>query len=145
MSDKANFIYIEAQKCTELGDKNKSRLTRWMTYLTYPSQEAVFNLAQEDQIIAEAMEGEKVFFRTPKEMREYEAREKYEMDMLSAEENGRAEGIVQGRAEGKAEGIAQGRIEGLLETAKNMLAAGVSIEQIKKFTNLDDKQLAELL
>ena len=125
MSDKATFIYIEAQKCTELGDKNKSRLTRWMTYLTYPSQEAVFNLAQEDQIIAEAMEAEKVFFRTHKEMREYEAREKYEMDMISAEENG--------------------RIEALLDTAKKMIAAGVSIEQIKKFTNLDDKQLAEIL
>ena len=83
MSDKATFIYIEAQKCTELGDKNKSRLTRWMTYLTYPSQKTVFNLAQEDQIIAEAMETEKVFFRTPKEIRGYEACEKYEMHMAS--------------------------------------------------------------
>lgn len=104
-------------------------MTRWMTYLTYHSQEAVFNLAQEDHIIAEAMEAEKVFFRTPKEMREYESREKYEMDMLSAEENG----------------IAKGEIKANLNTARKMLAAGLSVEQIKQFTNLNDEQLAELL
>ena len=33
-----------------------------------------------------------MFFRTPKEMREYEAREKYDMDIISAEDNGRVEG-----------------------------------------------------
>ena len=62
MTDKVNFIYIEAQKCQELGDRNRSRLTRWMTYLTYPSQEEVYQLAKDDEIIAEAMEAEHVFF-----------------------------------------------------------------------------------
>ena len=128
MSDKVNFIYIEARKCQELGDRNRSRLTRWMTYLTYPSQEEVFQLAKDDEIIAEAMEVEKVFFRTPEEMREYEAREKYDMDIISAEDNGRAEG----------------RIEALLETAKNLLKLGLSVEQIKAATHLNDEQLAQL-
>lgn len=77
-----------------------------------------------------------MFFRTPKEMSEYEAREKYEMDMLLAEDNG--------RAEGRAEGIAEGRIEALLETAKNLLKLGLSVEQIKAATHLNDEQLAQL-
>ena len=70
------------------------------------------------------MEAEKVFFRTPKEMREYKAREKYEMDMISAEENG--------------------RIEALLETAKNLFKLGLSVEQIKTAPHLNDEQLAQL-
>ena len=70
-----------------------------MTYLTYPSQEEVYQLAKDDEIIAEAMEVEKVFFRTP---------------------------------------------EALLETAKNLLKLGLSIEQIKAATHLNDEQLAQL-
>ena len=70
MADKVNFIYIETQKCQKLGDRNRSRLTRWMTYLTYPSEEEVYQLTKDDEIIAETMEVEKVFFRTPEEMRE---------------------------------------------------------------------------
>ena len=78
-----------------------------------------------------------MFVRSREEMLEYEARERYEMDMATI----RADGIAEGRAEGEA----KGKLDALLATAKEMLAGGLNIEQVKKFTKLTDKELAKLL
>lgn len=52
-----------------------------------------------------------MFFRIPEEMRKYETHAKYDTDMISAEENDRAER----------------RVESLQETTKNMPAASLSV------------------
>ena len=149
MTDKVNFIFIEAQKCQQMGDKNKSRLTRWMTYLTYPSSEVVYQLAQIDKIIAQVMEAETMFCSTPQEVHLYEAQEKLRLDMLTRERTakaeGKAEGFAEGRSEGKAEGFAEGRTETLLEIISNLKNLGCTREQMKAITKLNDEQLAQLL
>ena len=61
-------------------------------------------------------------------MLKYEAQERYEMDMATI----------------KAEGEAKGKLESLLATAKEMLKAGLSLEQIKQFTKLMDQELSKL-
>lgn len=52
-----------------------------------------------------------MFFRIPEEMRKYETHAKYDTDMISAEENDRAER----------------RVESLQETTKNMPTASLSV------------------
>ncbi len=74
-----------------------------------------------------------MFVRNREEILEYEARERYKMDMATI----KADGIAEGRAEGK--------LDALLATAKNLLKMGLSKDQVKQATNLPDKELAKLL
>lgn len=133
LSDKISIHFVEAQKCKDLSAKNKNRLVRWMKYLTYSSPEEVVEMAREDEVFTHVLEAEKMFVRNREEMLKYEAQERYEMDMATI------------KADGKAEGRAEGKLEALLDTAREMLAGGLSIEQVKKFTKLTDKELASLL
>ena len=74
-----------------------------------------------------------MFVRNREEMLKYEAQERYEMDIATI------------KADGRAEGRAEGKLEALLDTAREMLAGGLNIEQVKKYTKLTDKELAYLL
>lgn len=97
--------------------------------LTYFSPKEVVEMAREDEVFTHVLEAEKMFVRNREEMLKYEAQERYEMDMATI----------------KADGKAEGKLEALLDTAREMLAGGLSIEQVKKFTKLTDKELASLL
>ena len=108
-----------------------------MKYLSYSSPEKIVEMAKDDDVFIGVLEAEKMFVRNREEMLEYEARERYEMDMATI----KADGIEEGRAEGRSEG----KLEALLATAKEMLAGGLNVEQVKKFTKLTDKELANLL
>jgi len=65
----------------------------------------------------------------------------YEEGMEKGLEKGREEGLEEGmekgREEGLEEGLEKGREEGLEKTARNALAAGLSIDTIQKITGLD--------
>lgn len=104
-----------------------------MKYLSYSSPEEIVEMAKDDDVFIGVLEAEKMFVRNREEMLEYEARERYEMDMATI----KADGIAEGRSEGK--------LEALLATAKEMFAGGLNVEQVKKFTKLTDKELANLL
>ena len=69
-----------------------------------------------------------------------EAREKYEINKYSeiatAKEAGIAEGLEKGLQQGKKEGLAEGEYNAKIETAKNLLTMGLSIEQISQATLL---------
>ena len=75
---------------------------------------------------------------------EAEAAEKARRDFVSGIRSARMKGREEGRLEGRAEGLTEGRIEGLtegkskerLEWITNMLAEGLSIEQISKYSHL---------
>ena len=57
---------------------------------------------------------------------------------------GRAEGIEKGRAEGRAEGIEKGREEEKYEIAKAMLADGMSVKVIARYTGLSEEEIQNL-
>ena len=89
---------------------------------------------------------------TPQEMREYETSKMAYRDIKNSVDTAKREGIAEGMEKGMKEGmelgIAQGKQEGLaegmekgmnqkaLEIAKNMLAMGLSAEQVAKATQL---------
>ena len=76
---------------------------------------------------------------------EREAREKGHAEGRA---EGRAEGMKQGRAEGRAEGMKQGRAEGRAEEkkaiAKNLLAMGLTIEQVAQGSGLPIEEVKGL-
>ena len=150
---KETLIFIEIKKCLKLGDKDKSRLTRWMNYLGNPSDRVIEEIAAKDKIIAEVMEAEEVFRDDTKQMDDYALREMVDMEIDSAWAEGKAEGRAEGKAEGIAEGIAigeargeaKGAIKNTIAMAKRMIAAGLNRETIKEVTKLTDSQLAEIM
>ncbi len=69
--------------------------------------------------------------------------------------NAKLEGLAEGRAEGRAQGIAEGRAEGkaeaqkenlqkLMESARTMLADGLSVEKVALYTGLSIEQVKEI-
>ena len=65
----------------------------------------------------------------------------FEMD---ARYYGRKEGWQEGIKEGIKEGIAQGFVDGVMQTAKNLLDIGLSVENISKATGLSCNEIENL-
>ena len=59
-----------------------------------------------------------------------------EMDRKAIEETHLDEATARGVAQGRAQGIAEGEAEGRADTARRMLARGLSPEQIAEYTDL---------
>ncbi len=76
-------------------------------------------------------------------------RDEHKIDMMIAYDEGKLEGELKGRTEGKKEGKIEGKKEGKkeginearIETAKNLLSSGVSIDIIAASTKLSKKQI----
>ena len=155
LTDKLSIHIIEAQK-SDLSSKNKNRLLKWLGYLSNKAPAAVAEVAKDDQLFSKILEAEKMFVRDLNEMREYEAQERYEMDMATllkagearcearGIEIGEARGIAIGEARGEARGIEKGALKRALEMAKAMLNAGEPLERIKLYTRLSDDQITAL-
>ncbi|UTC61515.1 Rpn family recombination-promoting nuclease/putative transposase [Treponema sp. OMZ 787] len=65
----------------------------------------------------------------------------FEMD---AHHYGRQEGWKEGRKEGRQEGLAQGFKDGVMQTAKNLIDIGLSVENISKATGLSCGEIEKL-
>ncbi|MBO4231596.1 MAG: hypothetical protein J5886_07955 [Bacteroidales bacterium] len=76
--------------------------------------------------------------------REYLARYMWEVDQRSQLRSARNEGLAEGHAEGLAEGHAEGHAEGLRETARRMVADGLEISIIQKYTGLSPDDIRAL-
>ena len=61
-----------------------------------------------------------------------------------AAEKAHNSGFFEGEAKGKAEGLAEGEAKGKLETAKNLQAMGLPIEQIVRATGLSSAEVSAL-
>ena len=77
---------------------------------------------------------------TPQEMREYETSKMAYRDIKNSVDTAKREGIAEGMEKGMELGMAKGMekvmTQKALEIAKNMLAMGLSAEQVAKATQL---------
>jgi predicted transposase/invertase (TIGR01784 family) len=85
---------------------------------------------------------------TPQEMREYETSKMAYRDIKNSVDTAKREGIAEGMEKGMKEGLEKGRAEGMnqrsLDIARNMLADGVDINLIMKYSGLTQKQIEKL-
>lgn len=65
----------------------------------------------------------------------------FEFETSGIRERARTEGRAEGKAEGIALGEKRGKIKGKLETAKNLISAGIPLELIVKATELPEQQI----
>ena len=85
-------------------------------------------LVEQDPGIGQLRMGEQSFFRMPGNLASYRMRERAETDYRNAFKYATAKGMAQGEAEGMAQGRA--------DTARRMLARGLSPEHIVEYTDL---------
>ena len=97
---------------------------------------------------------------TPQEMREYETNKMAYRDIKNSVDTAKREGIAEGMekgikegmelgmAKGKQEGLAEGMEKGMnqrsLDIARNMLADGVDLNLIMKYSGLTQEQIEKL-
>ena len=85
---------------------------------------------------------------TPQEMREYEFSKMAYRDIKNSVDTAKREGIAEGMEKGMKEGLEKGRAEGMnqrsLDIARNMLADGVDINLIMKYSGLTQEQIEKL-
>ena len=151
------FHFLELPKLRRRGSGPRTGLDRLLSYLgNVGGVPAMQELAQVDSRVERMMQLESLFTRDPDLLRDYlialRDRLDYEYSFKWARidglTEGRAEGMAQGMAQGVAQGMAQGvaqgeakgrvegRAEGMADTARRMLARGLSPEQIVEYTDL---------
>ena len=93
-------------------------------------------LSQGNPIMAKANKVMDIFYMDEQERKRYEAAWEYESDRLSM--------ISESERKGIERGLAEGSRQTRLETAKNLLQFGLSIENIAKATGLSQEEVEAL-
>lgn len=111
-------------------------LVNWLLFVGAQDERTVDLLARNEPVIRKA--------KTVLEFlnQNDEARKLYEIRVKALRDE--ANMIEGAKEEGRAEGEAKGKAEGKAEIAKNMLVAGMSIEQISALTGLSPVEIKQL-
>ena len=146
--DKQEFIYVVLAKFNKTLGELETLYEKWLYAL-----KNLYKLTQRpkelcDKVFDRLFEEAEIAKFTPQEMREYEASKMAYRDIKNcidtAKQEGLAEGIEIGMEKGMKEGMEKGMAKGMekgmnqkaLEIAENMLAMGLSAEQVSKATQL---------
>ena len=101
-----------------------------------------------DKVFERLFEEAEIAKFTPQEMREYETSKMAYRDIKNSVDTAKREGIAEGKEIGMKEGMEKGRAEGMnqrsLDIARNMLADGVDINLIMKYSGLTQEQIEKL-
>ena len=101
-----------------------------------------------DKVFDRLFEEAEIAKFTPQEMSEYETRKMAYRDIKNFLDTAKREGIAEGMEKGMKEGLEKGRAEGMnqrsLDIARNMLADGVDINLIMKYSGLTQEQIEKL-
>ena len=107
-----------------------------------------YNSLLTDKVFDRLFEEAEIAKFTPQEMREYETSKMAYRDIKNSVDTAKREGIAEGMEKGMKEGLEKGRAEGMnqrsLDIARNMLADGVDINLIMKYSGLTQKQIEKL-
>jgi predicted transposase/invertase (TIGR01784 family) len=105
----------------------------WGLYLNNMGGEIMERIAEQEPMVRRAMTVEDIFTKNEEERRLYELREKGRRDYTNA--------MLTSERRGRQEGLREGELKGKQETARSMLADGVSVDIISKYTGLTAEQI----
>ena len=129
---------------TKLQKDNLTSLEKWLMFIKTDSKEERSMLAQGNPVMAKANKVMDIFYLDEQERKRYEAAWEYESDRLSMINESERKGLERGRAEGEARGKAEGSRQAKLETAKNLLQFGLSVQKIAQATGLTKEDVEAL-
>ena len=141
--DGLHFTFIELPKFTPHSIADKRMMVLWLRFLTEidaNTQEVPSDLLN-DPAISKALEEVKVSAFSEDELRAYD---KF-WDSVRVEKTLQHDSYQEGRAEGMVEGRAAGANDEKVATAKRMLSAGFSPEQVAVATSLSAGEVEKLL
>ncbi len=154
-----HFLDLQAAKKTkEEGNakENRSQLINWLRFIGAANKEERKMIATMSPVLQMLNEKIDILTLSPTERKLYESRMKLKSDIATISETQFSAGVERGLAEGKSLGLAEGKSLGLaegeargsrqkaLETAHNLLAIGLSIENIAKATGLTVQEVETL-
>ena len=135
-------------KKSQYKDNKTKRLLNWLKFIETDNVEVRNMLAQESQMMRKANETITIMEMSPRDKWLYDSRMKYEHDRASCINEGYRQGIevgiLQGEIKGRKQGFADGSYQKALETAKNLLGLGLSIENIAKATGLSQEEVENI-
>ncbi|MBV3444751.1 PD-(D/E)XK nuclease family transposase, partial [Prevotella copri] len=128
--------YVEISKFNKPLEELDTLYEKWLYAL-----KNLYKLTQRpkelcDKVFDRLFEEAEIAKFTPQEMREYETSKMAYRDIKNSVDTAKREGIAEGKEIGMKEGMEKGMNQKALEIAKNMLAMGLSAEQVAKATQL---------
>ena len=146
--DKLEFIYVEIAKFDKSLEELETLYEKWLYVLKNLSK--LDNRPKElrDRVFDRLFEESEIAKFTPLELREYEDSKKAYRDIKNSIDTAKREGIEEGMEKGIKQGIEIGQKkehERLLNTARALFASGMSLEQVKQFTGLNDEEINQIL
>ena len=132
---------IDIQK---IPTEKQQKLINWLRFIATDNREERTMIATTSPILQMLNEKIDVLSLNPEERKLYESRMKLKSDIATISEVQFKSGLELGLAEGEARGEARGSRQAKLETAKNLLQFGLSIDKIAQATGLTTAEVEAL-
>ena len=128
--------------------EKRQKLINWLRFIAANNKEERAMIAMTSPILQMLNEKIDVLSLSPEERKLYESRMKLKSDIATISEvqfkAGAEWGIHEGIERGLAEGEARGSRQAKLETARNLLQFGLSVENIAQATGLSQVEVANI-
>ena len=149
LTDEIELHIIEMRKAKEMYEKNKEdKKAQWIMFLNNPNSKEVESIVEDNKGVKEAVIKVMELSEDEKMERLAFLREKAIMDEKAIREGGYDDGYNEGRENGLKQGMKDGIKKGANDTLENivksMILNKIDDEQIKKITNIDDKELNKI-
>ena len=130
------LLEIHFLDLTKLPKENLTSLEKWLMFIKTDSKEERTMLAQGNPMMTKASKVMDIFYLDEQERKRYEAAWEYESDRLSMISESERKGLERGKSLGSRQKA--------LETAKNLLHFGLSVENIAQATGLSQAEVEAL-
>jgi len=127
LSDKSKIVTLEMSKLESVPDKEK--LVKWLRFIRAEREEEFEMVASTDSEIKEAYEELRAISADPAVRYAYFSEVKEKMRIQALEHYAREEGIEQGK----------------VDVAREMIADGMPLEAVQKYTGLSSEEIGRLL
>ena len=141
-----HFLDLQAAKKAKEGKAagKQGQLINWLRFIGATNRKERAMIATMSPVLQMLNEKIDILTLSPIERKLYESRMKLKSDITTISETQFSAGVERGLAEGKSLGLAEGSRQKALETARNLLAIGLSIESIAKATGLTVQEVETL-
>jgi predicted transposase/invertase (TIGR01784 family) len=143
-----NYVFVELPRFKKALKQNSALAEKWAFVFNNLAELKSIPDELSEKYFRKLFETAKIVNFTDVEQSSYIEDQKmkydYENVMEYAVEQAAKQAAEKAKAKGKAEGKLEGLAEGKLETAKNLLGMGLSIEQITQATGLSKEKVAAL-
>ena len=142
-----HFLDLQAAKrVKEEGSAagKQGQLINWLRFIGATNRKERAMIATMSPVLQMLNEKIDILTLSPIERKLYESRMKLKSDITTISETQFSAGVERGKSLGLAEGEVRGSRQKALETARNLLAIGLSIESIAKATGLTVQEVETL-